>query len=158
MPNAKPIPDGFRTITPQLMTRNASQAIDFYKKAFGAEERVRFPGPDGKIMYAEVKIGDSILMLGEENPSHPEKKSPLGYGGTPVALALYVEDVDKLFDRAVKAGAKVVMPLADMVWGDRHGQESEPSGHVWSLATHKRDVPPDEMAKAAAAEFAKHRK
>ncbi len=153
MPKAKPIPDGYHTLTPHLICRDAARAIDFYKLAFGAEEVMRMPGPGGAVMHAELKIGDSHVMLAEENPQW-DCKSPLALGGTPVSLHLYVQDVDKSFDRAVKAGAKVKMPVSDMFWGDRYGQVVDPSGHTWSLATHVKDMTPAEMATAMQAAFA----
>ena len=150
----KPVPPGFHTVTPMLTVREADKAIDFYKRAFGAEERMRFLGPDEKsIMHAEIKIGDSIIMLGEE---HPQKgcSGPQTLGGTPVSLYLYVEDVDKAFNRAASAGATVTMPVADMFWGDRCGQLTDPFGHKWMLATHKEDLQPEEIRKRATAFFA----
>jgi PhnB protein len=154
MPKAKPIPDGFHALTPHLICRDAAPAIEFYKKAFGAEEVVRMPGPGGQgIMHAEMRIGDSRFMLAGENPSM-QSKAPITFGGTPVTLHLYVEDVDKAFDRAVKAGAKVKMPVTDMFWGDRYGQVTDPSGHQWSIATHMKDMTPAEMGKAAEQFFA----
>jgi uncharacterized glyoxalase superfamily protein PhnB len=150
----QPVPSGYHTITPMLTVRDADKAIDFYKRALGATERVRFPGPDGKsIMHAELKIGDSIFMLGEE---HPQKgcSGPQMLGGTPVSLYLYVEDVDKAFTRAASAGATVTMPVSDMFWGDRGGQFTDPFGHKWFLATHKEDLTPEEIQKRATAFFA----
>lgn len=153
MANAKPIPDGFHSVTAHLVCRNAAQAIDFYKKAFGAEEIMRMPGPGGTVMHAEIKIGDSIVMLADENPQW-DSKSPLTLNGTPVSLHVYVHDVDKAFDRAVKAGAKVKMPVMDMFWGDRYGQVADPYGHSWSLATHTKDMTPAEIGKAQQEFFA----
>ena len=142
----KPIPDGFHTETPHLIGKGAAAALDFYKKAFGAEETSRMPGPDGLIMHATMRVGDSILMLNDEFPKMGSH-SPQSIGGTPVTLHLYVDDVDKLWQRAVSAGAKVTMPLADMFWGDRYGVLTDPFGHHWSLATHKEDLSPQEMMK-----------
>ena len=142
----KPIPDGFHTVTPHLIVKGAAAALDFYKKAFGAEETSRMPGPDGLIMHATMRVGDSILMLNDEFPKMGSH-SPQSIGGTPVTLHLYVDDVDKLWQRAVSAGAKVTMPLADMFWGDRYGVLTDPFGHHWSLATHKEDLSPQEMMK-----------
>ena len=150
MSAVKPIPDGYHTVTPHLALRDAAKAIDFYQKAFGAEELFRMPGPGGIVMHAQVKIGDSIVMLGEENPEMGGS-SPQTIGGSPVNLLLYVKDVDASFARAEKAGCKVSMPLTDMFWGDRYGKLVDPFGHHWSLATHKEDVAPEEMAKRMAA-------
>jgi PhnB protein len=150
---ASPIPEGFRTITPHLIIKGAGQAIDFYKKAFGAEEIMRMPGPDGKsVMHAEVKIGDSHLMIADEFPEYG-CKGPKTLGGTPVTVHLYVKDVDSVFNQAIKAGATAKMPITDMFWGDRYGKLSDPFGHEWSIATHKEDVSPQECAKRAAAQF-----
>jgi uncharacterized glyoxalase superfamily protein PhnB len=143
--HVKPIPAGFHTITPALTMLNADKAIEFYRRAFGAEERMRFLGPDGKsIMHAEIKIGDSIVFLSEEMPTMG-CKGPQALGGTPVGLYLYMEDVDQAFNRAVSAGAKVEMPVTDMFWGDRCGQLTDPFGHKWSLATHREDLTRDEI-------------
>jgi PhnB protein len=151
---AKPIPTGFHTVTSHLTVRDADKAIDFYKRAFGAEERARFLRPDGKsIMHAEIKIGDSIIMLGEENPAMG-CSGPQTLGGTTVYLYLYLEDVDKVFNRAASAGAKVLMPVADMFWGDRMGKVMDPFGHEWMLATHKEDPSQEEIQKRSAAFFA----
>ena len=152
---AKPIPAGFHTVTPHIVIRNAARAIDFYKEAFGAKELFRMPGPDGKsIMHAEIKIGDSIIMIGEE---HPEFgcKSPQALNGTPVGIHLYVENADDIFQRAVKAGAQSVMPVEDQFWGDRYGKLKDPFGHEWSIATHQRDLTPEQMQKGASEAFAK---
>jgi uncharacterized glyoxalase superfamily protein PhnB len=149
MAKAKPIPDGYHTVTPYLAIRDAAKAIEFYKKAFGAEEIFRMPGPDGKVMHAEIRIGDSPVMISEEFPEYGTK-SPQALGGSPVNIFLYVENVDKVFEQAVKAGATVTMPVADQFWGDRYGKLDDPFGHSWSVATHVEDVAPDEMAKRAA--------
>jgi PhnB protein len=150
---ARPIPEGFHTLTPHLVVRGAATAIDFYKKAFGAQEVMRMALPDGKtIGHAEIRIGDSLVFLADEFPGC--QPSPQGLGGSPVTLNLYVEDCDAVFDRAVAAGAQVRMPPADMFWGDRYGQVVDPFGHIWALATHKEDVPPDELAQRAQAAFA----
>ena len=142
---AKPIPDGYHTVTPSLTVRGGARAIDFYKQAFGAQERLRVHGPDGvSIMHAELQIGDSIVMLGDEYPDMG-CVAPVSRGGATGSLFLYVPDVDAAFQRAVNAGAKVVMPVTDMFWGDRFGQVEDPSGHRWGLATHKEDVAPDEL-------------
>jgi PhnB protein len=146
------IPKGYHTITPNLVIRDAAKAIDFYKKAFGAEETVRMPGPGGKVMHAELKIGDSIVMLGDEMPEMGSK-SPKAYGGSPVSFYVYVEKVDAAWKRAVDAGAKTVKPLADMFWGDRTGWLEDPFGHLWSLAQHVKDITPEEMKKGQEAFF-----
>jgi uncharacterized glyoxalase superfamily protein PhnB len=144
MSKVKAIPEGYHSLTTFLSLTGADQAIEFYKKAFGAEERGRFAGPDGKLMHAEIKIGDSIVMLGEAMMDAPSS-------GT---VHLYVENADQAFERALKAGATVKMPLADQFWGDRYGVVSDPFGQKWSIASHKEDVPMEEMRKRAAALFA----
>ena len=146
----KAIPDGYSSLTPYLVCKGAAKAIDFYTKAFGAVETVRMPGPNGQIMHAEVKIGDSMLMLGDENKERGAF-SPETIGGTCVSVMLYTEDVDAVFNRAVTLGAKTEMPPADMFWGDRMGNLVDPFGHKWAIATHKEDVTPDEMQKRMAA-------
>jgi PhnB protein len=138
----KAVPDGFHTVTPHLMVRDANRALDFYKKAFGAEVLHVMPGPGGKVMHAAVKIGDSIVMLADEFPEHG---STAGASGD--ALHIYIDNVDAAFQRAVSAGASVKMPVMDMFWGDRYGQVVDPFGHTWSLATHTRDMSPEEMQK-----------
>jgi PhnB protein len=151
----KAIPDGYHTITPSLVVAGGAKAIEFYKKAFGAEELFRMPGPDGKsVMHAELQIGNSRLMLTDEFKDRG-CLSPQSLGGSPVTIFMYVQDVDASFKRAVDAGAKVTMPLMDMFWGDRFGTLSDPFGHHWSMATHKEDVPPEEMPKRAQAAMAK---
>jgi PhnB protein len=142
----KPIPDGYHSITPYITVDNAKQAIDFYKRAFDAKEIMRMDGPAGKISHAELKIGDSILMVSDAMPG---ARTPQALGGSPVNLFLYVEDVDNVFNRARSAGAKVDMPVDDMFWGDRYGKLTDPFGHSWSIATHKEDVAPAEMQKRA---------
>jgi len=150
------IPEGFRTITPHLVMRDASRAIDFYKKAFGAEEVNRAPGPDGKsIMHATLQIGDSRIMLCDEYPMMERWVAPASLKGTTVAICLYVEDADALFNRAVAAGATVSMPLENMFWGDRYGKVTDPYGHEWEIATHIEDVSPEELGRRAAECFAK---
>jgi len=149
-----PIPTGYHSVTPMLTVREVDQAIDFYKRALGAEEQARFIGPDGKsIMHAELKIGNSIIMLGGE---HAEKGclGPQSLGGTPVSLYLYVEDADKAFHRATSAGAMATMPIADMFWGDRCGQFADPFGHKWSVATRKEDLSQHELQRRGEAFFA----
>jgi len=153
--NVKPIPEGYHTITPILTVQDAAQAIEFYREAFGAQERYRMPTPDGKaVAHAEMKIGDSLFMLGGEMPGQ-ECKSPQALGGTPVGLYIYVEDVDKAFDRAVAAGAVVKQSVQDMFWGDRMGSVADPSGHIWTLGTHVEDVSPEEMDKRGRKAFEK---
>ena len=150
----KPIPDGFHTITPQIIVSDGAKAIEFYKKALGAQENGRFMAPDGKtVMHAELKIGNSMLMLGSEHP--PECLSPKSRGGTSVSLYLYVENADAAFERAVKAGCTVKMPLSDQFWGDRYGAVEDPFGHQWSIATHKQDLSEEQIASNAKAAFAK---
>ena len=147
MPNKpKAIPEGYHTITANLVIRGAAKAMDFYKKAFGAEEIMRMPGPGGTIMHAEMKVGDSRFMIGDEMPQM-NCKSPQSYGGSPVSFYVYVENADAAWKRAVDAGAKSVMPLADLFWGDRTGRLEDPFGHSWVLAQHVRDVTPEQMKK-----------
>lgn len=148
MSSVKPIPEGMHSLTPHLVCDGASDAIAFYKKAFGAVELARLPGPSGKLMHAAVKIGDSILMLMDEMPKCAGVLGPKALKGSPVAIHLYVEDVDAAVAKAVAAGAKVTMPIADMFWGDRYGQLEDPFGHRWSVATHVRDVSSEEMREA----------
>ncbi len=148
---AKPIPEGCHTVTPHLVIKGAAKAIDFYKKAFGAQEMFRMPGPDGQtLMHAEIRIGDSVIFLADEFPDMGAERAPQSLGGTSVTIHLYVPDVDATFNQAVKAGAKPSMPVMDMFWGDRYGKVTDPFGHEWSIATHKEDVPPEEMGKRAA--------
>jgi len=142
--SVKSIPDGYHTLTPFMTVRDAERAIEFYKQAFGATARGVMKGPDGKVMHAEVMIGDSIIMMSDEFPSFG-CLSPQALGGSSSGLHLYVEDVDASFDRAIKAGAKAEMPVADMFWGDRYGKLVDPFGHKWSIATHKADLSVDEM-------------
>jgi PhnB protein len=146
----KPVPEGYHTVTPYLCVRGAAKALDFYARAFGAKEKVRMPGPNGKVMHAEILIGDSHVMVGDENPEQGAK-APEAYGGTPVSIMLYVPDVDALFKKATAAGAKSVTPPADMFWGDRYGKLTDPFGHTWGIATHVEDVTPEEMKKRMAA-------
>lgn len=150
---AKPIPDGFNTITPHIVVPDGAKAIEFYKNALGAQETERFMTPDGKaVMHAQLKIGNSMLMLGSERP--PECLSPKSRGGTSVSLNLYVENADAAFDRAVKAGCTVKMPMTDQFWGDRYGQVEDPFGHQWSFATHKQDLTQEQIATNAKNFFA----
>jgi PhnB protein len=142
----KAIPDGYHTLTPYLIAKDAAKAIDYYKKAFGARELFRMPGPGGAIMHAEIQVGDSPLMLADEMPGRPYR-SPQAYGGTPVSMMLYVEDVDSFFNRAVAAGGKVIQAVQDHFYGDRSGTFEDPFGHVWTIGTHKEDVSSEEMKK-----------
>jgi PhnB protein len=152
--HVKPIREGYRTITPYLTVHDAAQAIDFYKEAFGAEERYRMTLPDGKtVAHAELKIGDSIFMLSDEMPG--QSCEPSAVGESCVGFYLYVNDVDKVFERAVAAGAKVKEPLKDEFWGDRVGQIIDPAGHIWSLATHIEDVDREELRKRGREMFEK---
>lgn len=146
----KPIPEGYHAVTPYLIIKGAAAALEFYKKAFEAVELLRMPNPDGRVGHAEIRIGDSIIMLADE---HPEigARSPETYGGTPVSILLYVEDVDAVFNRAVAAGAKVKRPVANQFYGDRMGGIVDPFGHKWYLATHVEDVSPEEMLRRAKA-------
>jgi PhnB protein len=139
-----PIPQGYHTVTPSIVVRGAEKALDFYRKAFNAEETLRMPGPDGKIIHAEFRIGDSVMMLGEEMPAMGGK-SPQSLGGSPVSFFIYLENVDEAWQRAINAGAKQVMPLADMFWGDRAGCVDDPFGHHWWLAQHVADLTPEEI-------------
>ncbi len=143
----KPIPEGYHTATPYLIAKGAGTALEFYKKAFGAAERFRMDAPDGKIMHSEFQIGNSIFMLADE---HPEigAKGPQAFGGSPVMIHLYVEDVDAVVKKAVASGAKLTRPVKDQFYGDRNGGLEDPFGHVWYIATHVKDVSPEEMAAA----------
>jgi uncharacterized glyoxalase superfamily protein PhnB len=145
------VPEHMHTITPHLVVKDASAAIDFYKKAFGAMEHYRMPMPDGTIMHAEIQIGDSVCFLNDEMMG---AKSPQALGGSAVTIHLQVEDVDALWNQAVAAGCQVTMPLADMFWGDRYGMLFDPFGHNWSMASHIEDVPPEEMGQRAQAAMA----
>ncbi len=150
MAKVKPIPDGYHTVTPYLIIKGAAKALDFYKKAFGAEELFRMDMGGGMIGHAEIKIGDSPIMLADEHPDMGYK-SPKSYGGTPVSIALYVNDVDALAKQAIAAGAKVLRPVQNQFYGDRSGTFEDPFGHVWTIGTHIEDVSPEEMKKRAAA-------
>ena len=147
MPQVKPVPEGMHTVTPHLVCAGAAEAIEFYKKAFGAVEIARLPGPQGKLMHAMIRIGDSVVMLVDEFPEMGGL-SPKSLKGSPVTIHLYVENADATFERAVKAGAKITMPVADQFWGDRYGQLVDPFGHHWSVGTHIRDVSTEEMQQA----------
>lgn len=151
----KAVPDGFHTLTPHLTVRDATRAIEFYKKAFGAEVLHVAPAPGGKVMHAALRIGDSILMLNDEFPEYGGSLAPPATGGSGVALHIYLENVDAAFERAVSAGATVKMPLMDQFWGDRYGTLMDPFGHKWSLATHTRDMSQEEMQQEQAKAFAK---
>ncbi len=150
----KPIPEGFHTVTPAIVVRDAAKAIDFYKKALGAQELVRMPGPDGKIMHAEIKIGDSIVFVSDENPQMTHVKSPQTLGGCTGTLNVYVPNVDTTFKQALAAGGKESMPVADQFWGDRYGSFVDPFGFSWGVATHKEDVSAQDMPKRAQEFFA----
>jgi PhnB protein len=144
----KPIPDGYNTVTPYLAVDDAAAAIEYYTKAFGAKERVRMDAPGGKIGHAELEIGDSLVMLSDPFPQ-ASTSPPKELGGTSASVFMYVEDVDAVVKRAVDEGATVTMEVADQFWGDRFGTVTDPFGHVWSIATHVEDVPPEEMAERA---------
>lgn len=147
--SVKAIPEGYTTVTPYLIVKGASDALAFYAKAFDAQELFRMPGPDGRVGHAEIQIGDSRLMLADEFPEMGAK-SPTTIGGSAVGLCLYVEDVDALFARALAAGAKELRPVKDQFYGDRSGTLLDPFGHQWTIATHKEDVPPEEMQRRMA--------
>ena len=144
----KPIPDGFHSITPSIIVSNSKEAIEFYKKVFDAKEIYQFPTPEGKTMHAMIQIGDSIVMMADEFPKMGTR-SPLIVGGTSTTIHLYVEDADKVYNQAIKAGATPTMPLMDAFWGDRYGMLVDPFGHSWGIATHQKDVSPEDMRKAA---------
>lgn len=151
----KAIPEGFHSVTPMFMFKDARKAISFYKQAFGATERYAMPGPDGKgVMHAELLIGDSIIMMGEENPHEPCKSAET-MGGSPVSFYIYLDNVDEAFQRALQSGAESRMPVQDMFWGDRVGTVQDPFGYSWSLATHTRDLTAKEIDEGARASFAK---
>jgi PhnB protein len=149
----KPIPEGYNTVTPYLAVDDAAHAIEYYKKAFGAKERVRMETPDGKIGHAELEIGDSMVMLSDPFP-HATTRPPKELGGTSGSVFMYVEDVDAVVKQAVDTGATITMDVADQFWGDRFGSIQDPFGHSWSIATHVEDVPPEEMAERAKAAMA----
>jgi PhnB protein len=151
----RPVPDGYHTVTAYLTVNDGARALEFYTRAFGAREIARMPGPGGKIMHAEFTIGDSYVMLSDEFPGMSSCKAPTTLGGTTVSMFLYVPDVDATFRRAVEAGCKVVAPVMDMFWGDRFGKLEDPFGNQWSMATHKEDVSPAEMAQRAQAFMSK---
>jgi PhnB protein len=145
----KPIPEGYHSVTPYLIVNDASAAIDFYKRAFGATEIMRMPGPDGKVGHAEIRIGDSFIMLADEFPTMGAR-SAKSLGGSPVSIMIYVEDVDSVVKQALAAGAKEIRPLQNQFYGDRSGSYQDPFGLEWYLATHVEDIPPDEMERRAA--------
>lgn len=147
MPKAQPIPEGFTAVTPHLICEGAAEAMEFYKRAFGAEEVSRLNGPDGKVAHAEMRVGGAAFMLGEASPERGAV-GPKALKGSPVSIHLYVDDADAIVGRAQKAGAKVTMPVADMFWGDRYGTLEDPFGHRWGVATHVRDVTEQEMVEA----------
>jgi len=149
----QPIPEGYHTLTTYLTVENAAEAIDYYKNVFGAKERIRMEAPDGKIGHAELEIGDSLLMLSDAFPG-ATSRPPTELGGTTAGAFMYVDDVDAVVKRAVESGATITMEIADQFWGDRFGSISDPFGHLWSIATHVEDVPPDEMAERAKAAMA----
>jgi PhnB protein len=151
----KPIPDGYPAVTPYLIVKDAAGALDFYKRAFGATERMRMAGPDGRVGHAEIQIGTGVVMLADEFPEMGIR-SPKSIGGTAVTLAVYVEDVDARFAQAIAAGARAVRPVKDQFYGDRSGTLEDPFGHVWTLATHKEDVPPAELERRMMDEMKKH--
>jgi uncharacterized glyoxalase superfamily protein PhnB len=151
---AKTIPEGFHNLTPYVVFKDSCRAIEFYTRAFGAKEIFLMPGPDGKgVMHAEIRIGDSIIMMSDENPHEPCRSAET-IGGSPVSFYHYVDNVDVAFDKAVAAGATVQMPVQDMFWGDRIGAVQDPFGHNWTLATHTKDLTPEEIEQGAKAAFA----
>ena len=145
----KPIPDGYPRVSPYLVVDGAQKAIEFYTTVLGATERMRMPGPDGRIGHAELRVGDSLIMLADEFPDMGAK-GPSAYGGSPVSISVYVEDVDATFDKATGAGATVVRPLENQFYGDRSATFDDPFGHRWTIATHVEDVSPEEMGRRAA--------
>ena len=147
--SVKPIPDGYHSVTPYLCVKGAAQAIEFYKKAFLATERMRIAQPDGRVGHAELQVGDSVIMLSDEFPEIGAR-SPQSLGGSPVSIHLYVEDADAIFSQAVAAGAKIKRPIADQFYGDRLGGVEDPFGHNWWISTHKEDLSPQEIERRAA--------
>jgi PhnB protein len=144
MAKVKPIPDGYNVVTPVLVVKDAARAIDFYKSAFGAKERMRMAGPGGAVVHAELTIGDQMIMLGPESPQSGDK-DPQALGGSPVRIHLYVSDVDSTVKQATSAGAKVVVPVSNQFYGDRSGRIQDPFGHLWIVSSHVEDVAPEEM-------------
>jgi len=155
--SVKPIPEGYSPVTPYLTVKGAGAAIDFYKKAFGAEEAFRMNSPDGKVMHAEIRIGGAVIMLHDEMPEW-KALSPQTIGDSGSSIMLYVQDVDAVFKRALAAGATSIMDVADQFYGDRCGGLKDPFGHKWSIATHVEDVPPDEISRRAAKMFEQPKK
>ncbi len=154
----KAIPEKFHSVTPIFMFKDAGKAIEFYKRAFGAQERYSMPGPDGKgVMHAEIMIGDSVIMMGEENPQQPCKSAET-LGSSPVSFYIYLENVDEAFNTALAAGARALMPVQDMFWGDRAGMVQDPFGYSWWIGTHTRDLTPEEIREGAQAAFAQMEK
>lgn len=154
MPSVKPIPDGYRTLTPYLIVADGAGAVAFYEKVFGAKVRLKLERPDGKLGHTELEIGDSVVMLADEHPEH-QAHAPAHFGGSPVTLHLYVENVDAVVGRARGAGGKITRPVDNMFYGDRSGSFTDPYGHVWHVATHIEDVPPEEINRRAAAAMQK---
>lgn len=152
MNKVKPIPDGYHSVTPYLFIKGAAKALDFYQKAFGAKVRMKMDAPGGMVGHAEIVIGNSAIMLADECPEM-QARSPQTIGGTAVGIHLYVEDVDKVFNQAVAAGAKVITPVENKFYGDRSGGLADPFGHMWYVSTHKEDLSPEEIGKRAAALF-----
>jgi PhnB protein len=150
MATRSPIPEGYRTATPYLIVKGAAEAIEFYKRAFGATEMLRMADPQGRVAHAEIRIGDSVIMLADEHPAMGYR-GPRALGGSSVSILLYLDDVDTVFERAVRAGAKALRPVADQFYGDRSGTLEDPFGHVWTIATHVEDVPPEELKRRAEA-------
>jgi PhnB protein len=142
--SASPVPQGYHTVTPYLIVKSAAKAIEFYRQAFGAKELMRFDQPDGKIGHAEIKIGDSPVMLADEFPDMGFR-SPETLGGAGVSMMIYVDNVDRVYSQSISAGAKVLKPLQDQFWGDRTGTVTDPFGHIWTIATHKEEVSPEEI-------------
>jgi PhnB protein len=145
----KPIPEGYHSVTPYLCVKGAAQAIEFYKRALSAIERMRIAHPDGRVGHAEIQIGDSVIMLSDEFPDMGAR-SPQSLGGSPVSIHLYVDDADAIFNQAVSAGAKIKRPMADQFYGDRLGGVEDPFGHTWWISTHKEDLSPQEIERRAA--------
>jgi PhnB protein len=150
-----PIPEGFRTVTPSLTLKDAAKAIEFYKKAFGAAELMCMKTPDGRVGHCELKIGDSVIFINDEFPEMGKTRSPQTLGMSTGGICLYVEDVDTSYARAIEAGGTTEMPVADMFWGDRFGTLVDPFGHIWSIATRKEELTPEQMAERAKAFYAK---
>ena len=151
----RPVPEGYSSVTPYLIVADAAKAIDFYARAFGARELMRFGDPDGKIMHAELQIGDSRIMLADEAPQMGYR-GPLALGGSATSIMLYVPDVDRVFNRAIESGAKTQQALKDQFYGDRSGTVIDPFGHVWTIATHVEDVSPEEMQRLMEAQTTAH--